>query len=91
MFEPVTIELKKPIEHGQGQVERLVFNREPVAGDFFDLQPSGWTAGDYGLVISRLTDQPLPVIKRLSVPDFRAAMLRVEAFLSAGQETGSES
>ena len=90
-MEPIVITLKKPIEHGQGTVDRLVFEREPVAGDFFDLPPVGWSSGDYAALISRLTGQPLPVIKRLSVADFRAALQAVQSFLTDGQATGSES
>ena len=90
-MEPIVINLKKPIDHGQGSVTQLVFSREPILDDFFELPPSGWSNGEFAHVISRLTDQPLPVIKRLSVPDYQEAFKVVQSFLAAGQGTGSES
>ncbi len=87
---PVTIQLKKPVDHGSRQITELTFERELEAGDVFDVNLSiGFTGRDFANVIARLTGQPLPVISRLSFVDFSAAQVIVNDFLSDGPSTGT--
>ena len=86
---PVTVTLKKPIQHGSKEITELVFEREVQAADLFDINiTAGLTGRDFANVIARITGQPLPVISRLSGPDFSRCVELVNNFLFDGPETG---
>ena len=86
---PHTVVLKKPVRHGSQEVTELVFSREMVAEDIFDVDLARMTPRDFAQVIARLTNQPRPIIGQLSIPDFNKAMDTVNGFLLDGQETGA--
>lgn len=92
MFEPIKIALHKPVKHGQRVIDELVFGREMVAEDMFGLPPSrrDMTMADFAAIAAKLTEMELPVIKLLSVRDFRRVTEVVGAFLMDGLEMETE-
>lgn len=86
-----SLKLLKPIVVGEDVIEVLDFNREPVAGDFEEMDPGKMKLGDMLHVLSKISGQPRKtVINRLSAKDMFAALEKLNAFLPDSQTTGEE-
>jgi hypothetical protein len=72
--------LKKPIIIGDKEITELEFF-EVEAGDLESVPLSNQKLGDYFPVLSKITRQPLPIIRKLSVADLTVAIERVQNFL----------
>lgn len=88
---PVVIELGKAVQHGSREIREIVFNREMVAADVFDLDLAGGqvTGRDFARVAARLSNLPDPVIGALHIADFLKVVKVVNNFLTDGLETGT--
>jgi hypothetical protein len=89
---PFEMNLRKPVKVDKDtELEVLTFNREPVAGDFADMDPSKMKLGDMLHVLSKVTGQPRKtVIDKLSAKDMFAAIEVLNNFLPDSQTTGEE-
>jgi hypothetical protein len=89
---PFDIPLRKSVRVDKDTtLESLTFNREPVAGDFADMDPSKMKLGDMLHILSKVTGQPRKtVIDKLSAKDMFAAIEVLNRFLPDSQTTGEE-
>ncbi len=86
---------KSPVELGEGitPVTVMNFGREPTAEDMEDLPMGRLKHGDYQMLMSRITDCPLTVIKKIKARDYIPCVRIVDDFLLDGPiigEIGSE-
>lgn len=89
---PFEMRLRKPIKVDKDtELEILTFNREPIAGDFADMDPSKMKLGDMLHVLSKITGQPRKtVIDKLSAKDMFKAIEVLNGFLPDSQMTGED-
>jgi hypothetical protein len=85
---PHTMALKYPIPFGKDeQITELVFERRLIAEDMMQLPVQGQVLGDTFKLISKMTRQPMSVIKKLDAEDIMEAGKVVNSFLPSGPET----
>lgn len=92
MFEPITLTLETPIQHGSETITQVVITRKPIGGDMvFALDEATARDGStkQGTMVmalaSRICDVPEPVLKKLDLPDFLKLSGVVSGFLPSGQ------
>lgn len=78
---PYTLELLKPVKHGEKEVDKLVFARDLVAGDLRGIPMSDMCFDHIVLIASRITGYPPSVLNELSFKDFAVVGEIVTSFL----------
>ena len=90
-FEPVKIQLKNPIQHGNESISELVFGREMCSGDLRGDIQIGMPSYDHvRLVASRITGIPEPVLRTLCWSDFSQVVDLVLGFFNDTPLTGGK-
>lgn len=85
---PYTMKLQYPIPFGKDEtITELEFKRRLIAEDMFNLPVQGQVLGDTFKLISKMTCQPMSVIKKLDAVDIMEAGKVVNSFLPSGPET----
>ena len=87
---PHVIKLGHPVEHGSDVVEELHVERRMIAGDLTGIPASGQTVDHLLTVASRLTGQPMRVMKNLDMEDCAEVIKVITEFLAPFREIGSE-
>ncbi|MBU1229557.1 MAG: phage tail assembly protein [Proteobacteria bacterium] len=89
-MEAKTVTLSTPVKHGEEEITKLVFTREPKAKDMDGIPIGGQLYGEHMTkMISRLTGYPPSVIGEIGLGDFMRCGEVVGDFLSPGPQTGS--
>jgi len=84
-----TIVLDTPITHGKEEIVELVIARKPTIGDLRGLRlASDPTPDDMMEIASRITGQPLPVIRQVALDDFAKIMEVLGDFFPSILTTG---
>ena len=85
-----TLTLTRPVEWDKKQITELTI-RKPVVADLLLMDQADGDVERQVALISALTDQPPPLIKRLTWEDFFALGEVVNAFLPSAPATGDRS
>jgi len=83
---PYTLSLKYPVQMGQEEVTELTFQKRLTGEDIFQLPVNGQVLGDTFRLISKMTLQPISLIKRMDAVDILEAGKVVNSFLPTSQE-----
>ena len=81
------LKLKRPLKIGSEEKAELNF-REPVAGDFWELEATGLTFGSLMTVAANVTGTPLKIMKTMCMEDMLACVQKVGEFIPDGLKTG---
>lgn len=73
---PIIIKLAKPINTGEGEITELVLKREPNGADWGPFNVQNPQISDFQRVASKISDVPLPFIRKM---DTKATFELVEA------------
>lgn len=85
---PYVLQLKHPVPLDSNRnLTELVFEREMEAGDLMGIPTEGILFDHMLKMVSRMSAQPMPLVKRLKVDDMMEAMNFVNSFLPGGLAT----
>jgi len=85
---PISLKLEKPFEFGSESLEYITITREPLAGDIGSLPVSGQLVGDMYGVLAKITNWPLPKIKKLRMKDYKNLSSILKYFLDDSDDDG---
>ncbi|KQZ54625.1 hypothetical protein ASD54_04675 [Rhizobium sp. Root149] len=78
----VTVTLKKPVEHDGGKLTELHFNREAEVGDMILASRFSTNEEKTAVMLAALSDTPLPLFKKIKLPDFNRILDQTKHLLS---------
>lgn len=82
-------ELKCPVDVGDKKLEKVDIKEEWLAGDFIEIQDAGNTQGQQSLrQVALATDQPDPVVKKMSIEDFVFILNKSTSFFTKPMKKG---
>ncbi|MDL2306624.1 phage tail assembly protein [Desulfovibrio sp. OttesenSCG-928-C06] len=88
-FEPIVIELVKPLKFGKDLVTKLEFTREPVTKDLYGVSLTALDMPENIVTVtSRLTATPPPLLGEMCIDDLTTVTATVESFFLPGPTTG---
>ena len=90
-FEPTTITLRTPLQHGDKEITKLTFNREAKVKDFKGVSLTDLSFEDTMTVAGRMLALPPSVLMEMSMPDYFQVSSVVMSFFDDSQETGQTS
>jgi hypothetical protein len=88
-FEPITITLSYPVQHGQETVSSLVIPRRMVGGDLRGIRIAELNHEDMAVIGSRLTGYPPSVLSSLDIDDYLELEVVITGFLGSSRRTGT--
>lgn len=89
LFEPITITLSYPVQHGQEEITRLIIPRRLTGGDLRGVKVAELLHDDMAVIGSRLVGYPPSVITSLDIDDFLELEVVITGFLSGSRPTGN--
>ncbi len=79
---PIKIKLAKPIATDEGEITELILKREPTGGDWGPFNVQNPTISDFQRVASKISDIPLPFIKKMDTKATFAMVQAISDFLA---------